>query len=89
LSLPGSETWPVPEGEIGDPAAYTTWHLCVYISELTVRAELSLMNDFEAGYFTGVHEKIVLVGEGEWDNPSLKRDDDGEPDVEIEIKRKR
>jgi hypothetical protein len=86
-SLPGSEAWPVPNGAV-DPSTYTTWHLCVYISEATIRAELSLLNDFDAGYFTGVHEKIVLVGDGEWDNPMFRRDDDSEPDVDIEIKRK-
>jgi len=85
--LPGSDSWPVP-GAAPDPNTYTTWHLCVYISESTVRSELSLLNDFDAGYFTRVHEKIVLVGEGEWDNPMFRRDDDNEPDVEIQIKRR-
>jgi hypothetical protein len=83
--LPGSEVWDVPDARFED---FATWHLCVYISGDDVRAELSLLNDFEAGYFTGVHEKIILVGDGDWKKINFKDDDDTGPEIDVTIRRK-
>lgn len=70
---------------------YTTWHLCVFIGGETVRAELTLLNKFYRGYFTGLFEKIIIVGAGDWkpltvfDDPD---EDGGAPEFAIEVNRK-
>ncbi len=81
--------WPIPDDAPGHHD-FTTWHLCVYISVETVRAELSLLNEFESGYFTGVFEKIILVGKGDWDELEFggDRDSDGGPEIEVEVRRR-
>lgn len=85
--LPLSSLKGVPPATHG----YTTWHLCVFIDGETVRAELSLLNRFRFGYFTGFFEKNIVVGVGDWkplavfDDPT---EDDGASEFLIEVNRK-
>lgn len=84
---------PMPEADGKPPQidGYATWHLCVYIGVDTVRAELSLLNDFQGGYFIGQFEKIIVIGDGDWktadafDEPD--EGDDG-PEFDIQVTRK-
>lgn len=66
--LPGAEDWPVMKKD-GTPAVtpeYDTWHLCVYVRDDELRAELSLLTQFASGYFCNSAERIFLVKPGEW-----------------------
>lgn len=92
-SLFAPEEAPLPslDGQPPGVHGYTTWHLCVYISPETVRAELSLLNDFQGGYFTGFFEKIIVLGEGDWNLVNIFNDpdqDDGAQEFTVEVKRK-
>ena len=48
--------------------AQNYWVLCVYSDDTSVRAELSLPNSIHNGQFTSFIKRIVIIGEGEWDN---------------------
>lgn len=91
LSLFRPEELPIP-GVAPSSAAdgYSTWHLCVYIKGETVRAELSLLSDFKNGFFTGFTEKIIVVGDGDWDELNSipgSGVDDG-PDFDVAVMRR-
>jgi len=90
LSLPMAAEWPRPEVGIDE---YQTWHLCVYIEGDVVRAELSRFNGFEAGHLADCYERIILLGDGDWDKLDfcgLDRGlDDLGPDFDVDIKRKK
>jgi hypothetical protein len=92
LLIPGSENWPIiAHADNGQNfEGYTTWHLCIYISGDIVRAELSILNDFESGYFKDCFEKILILGSGDWDGLDFKGDsgDDSGPELDIEVLRK-
>lgn len=92
LSLPGAADWPVlvPVGDDDSFEGYTTWHLCVYINGDVVRAELSILNGFEAGYFRDYFEKIIILGGDDWEKLDFGDDagDDSAPDLEIDVRRK-
>ncbi len=87
LWLPGFE---VHADEYASMDGYTTWHLCVYIDAITARAELSMLNEFTNGFFTDYFEKIIVLGEGDWDKVDFGDvpEDDGGPEFEIEVTRK-
>lgn len=71
------------------PADYATWHLCIYIEGDQVRAELSLMKDFEAGSFTDCHERIILVDSQDWERIKFEDDlQDFGPDFEPKVERR-
>lgn len=83
-----ADDWPIPD-DVRDTRDYKTFHLCVFISERAVRAELSLLNEFEGGYFTDVFEKIILVGDGDWDKIDFGgRDSDAGDDFDVEVRRR-
>lgn len=87
--LPGVE-WPVSP-KTGEDApsivGYATWHFCVYIDGDDVRAELSLLNGFESGFFTGWQERIIILGPGDWTTIDLpSADDDSEPLLDIDVR---
>ena len=91
LFAPEDMPLPLPEGQPFGLHGYTTWHLCVFISGETVRAELSLLNEFQGGYFTGLFEKIIVLGDGDWKPANVFDDpdeDDGAPEFAVEVKRK-
>jgi hypothetical protein len=87
--LPGVE-WPLAQkpGDSGPSIdGYATWHLCVYVDGDDVRVELSLLNEFESGFFTGWQERIILLGPGDWANVDLpESDDDSEPELDIDVR---
>jgi hypothetical protein len=77
--LPGAEDWPELKAD-GTPAVtpeYETWHLCIYVRNDDLRAELSLLNKFSAGFFLGAAERIFLVKPGEWKPLEERSHDDG------------
>jgi hypothetical protein len=68
----------------------TYWHLCIFCDEDSVRAELSCPADYEGGYITQYHERIIIIGEGDENNlarATLPIDDGGE-EFEIQVIRK-
>lgn len=88
--LPGSESWPRRMADGREPVSeFSTWHLCVYIEGDVVRAELSLLVDFNSGYFTDCYERIILLGPGDWGKLDFSRGtDDSGPEFEVEVRRK-
>lgn len=91
LFAPEDMPLPSPEAQPSGLHGYKTWHLCVFISGETVRAELSLLNEFQGGYFTGLFEKIIVLGDGDWKPANVFDDpdqDDGAPEFAVEVKRK-
>lgn len=88
--LPGID-WPriVAGKSVIMTREYSTWHLCVYIEGDRVRAELSLLNEFESGYFTDCHERIILLKDGDWETLDFGDNSDGfSPEFDIEVRRK-
>jgi hypothetical protein len=88
--LPGVESWPMLTAAGQAPVStYATWHLCVYIDGEAVRAELSLLNGFDSGYFTECRERIILLGLGDWDDlDSIQGPEDLGPDFDVDVRRK-
>jgi hypothetical protein len=93
--LPGAEDWPETKAD-GTPAVtpeYETWHLCVYVRDDDLRAELSLLNKFSAGYFLDAAERIFLVKPSEWKPLESRGHDDssgGSVDaVDFKVERKK
>jgi hypothetical protein len=88
--LPGAESWPHKAADGREPVSeFSTWHLCVYIEGDTVRAELSLLVGFESGYFTDCHERIILLGHGDWEKLDFGDGaNDSGPEFEVEVRRK-
>lgn len=83
--LPGAEDWPQLNRD-GTPAVtpeYDTWHLCVYVRDDEIRAELSLLTQFSAGYFSGARERIFLVKPGDWKVVSQQTPADDGPDTNV------
>jgi hypothetical protein len=89
--LPGAQNWPLLTAAGRPPVStYATWHLCVHIDGDVVRAELSLLNGFESGYFTDCRERIILLAPGDWDqldHVGLGPQDLG-PDFDVDVRRK-
>jgi hypothetical protein len=86
--LPGVE-WPLatkphsptPVSEL------ITWHFCIYINGDEVRAELSLMDKIEAGFFTGCIERIIILKPDDWKSVDLpSADDDFGPELEVHVR---
>lgn len=89
--LPGTEEWPRTKSD-GSPAVtpeYDTWHLCVYIRDDELRAELSRLDEFSGGYFCGASERIFLVEPGDWTLVDTRKDDDRPDDVDFKVERKK
>jgi hypothetical protein len=85
LSLPGIDDWREPDGPVDE---YQTWHLCIYVEGDAVRAELARFNGFEDGHLTDCHERIILLGNGDWEKLDLgDGSDDLGPEFDINIKR--
>ena len=92
--LPGAAAWPrmKPDGTPAVTPEYDTWHLCIHIRDDELRAELSLLNRFAAGYFNGASERIFLVKPGEWKPLEQRAPDDSPgtaPAVDFNIERKK
>jgi hypothetical protein len=88
-SLGGPDWAPIPPGvEVLQFTGYTTWHLCIYIAGDTVRAELSVLHDFDSGYFKQCFERIIILGFGDWDRLVIRGDEDDGPDLQVRITRK-
>lgn len=92
--LPGAAAWPQikPDGSPAVTPEYDTWHLCIYVRDDELRAELSLLNKFEAGFFSGASERIFLVKPGEWKPLEQRLPDDGAsapPAVDFNVERKK
>jgi hypothetical protein len=88
--LPGAAEWPRLRSD-GTPAVtpeYDTWHLCIYVRDDELRAELSLLNDFCAGYFCSAAERIFLVRPGEWRSVVEKAPSEEIDVVDFAIERK-
>lgn len=86
LLLPGSDAWPRSKAQVDE---YETWHLCVYVGGDAVRAELSRFNGFEGGYLTDCHERIILLGDGDWEKLDFGTgDNDLGPEIEVDVQRK-
>ncbi len=87
--MPGAEDWPIPAGEPQESIEdFSTWHLCVNVGKDQVTAELTLLSDFEDGYFTRFIEKIIIVGSGEWNAIVFSEPDDDSPEPEVRVVRK-
>ena len=90
--LPGAEEWPEigPDGKPVVTPEYETWHLCTYVRDDELRAELSLLTKFSAGHFCGAKERLFLVKPGEW-KPIGRRDigGDGSDVINFEVHRKK
>jgi hypothetical protein len=92
--LPSAAAWPQtkPDGTPAVTPEYDTWHLCIYVRDDELRAEVSLLTGFAAGYFTGASERLFLVKPGEWKPLEQRTPDDGagtEPSVDFNIERKK
>jgi hypothetical protein len=86
--LPGVK-WPL----VGKPESPTpvceliTWHLCIHINGDDVRAELSLMDKIESGFFSGCKERIIILKPGDWTSVDLtSADDDQGPELDIDVR---
>jgi hypothetical protein len=89
--LPGAEEWPQYNRD-GTPAVtpeYDTWHLCVYVRDDELRAELSLLIQFSAGFFSGARERLFLVKPGDWKVTSQQKPDDAPDVVTFQVERKK
>ncbi len=87
--LPGYD-WPRRTSESKEPACdLPTWHLCVFVEGDEVRAELALLVDFKSGFFTECHERIILLGRGDWERLDFDSPpDDPGPEFDVEIRRR-
>lgn len=94
--FPGAEEWPVVAKD-GRPVVtddYATWHLCVHIDGNELRAELSLLVDFNSGFFCDARERIFLVKNGEWNPLSIEFSDEepgasGASEFDVAVRRKK
>lgn len=77
------------EGKV-DRRDYNTWYLCVYVTNESVRAELSFPDSFESGYLKSYSERIFIISGDDWNNLDFAKQDsgDGEPNLDINISRK-
>jgi hypothetical protein len=72
------------------PRAIVTYYLCVYCEGDEFRAELSAPDGVDGGFFTGFVERIFLASPGSGDDGlRRRRPDDGEPDFDIPVTRKK
>lgn len=79
--LPGME----PEDEV----LHAIWYLCLHISEEKVLAELSRPSALDGGFIVDWEERIILVAPGGWGALDFDADDDdGGPELEIDVRRK-
>jgi hypothetical protein len=63
-----------------------TWHLCIYVDGDDVRAELSLLDEIESGFFIGWQERIIILQPGDWETVDLPTsDDDFGPELDIDV----
>lgn len=67
---------------------YQTWHLCIYINDDVVRAELSRFTGFSAGYLDACRERIFIVCDGDSPGLNLTKGDDPGPDIDFDVQRK-
>jgi hypothetical protein len=70
---------------------HEVWYLCLFIDGEHVRAELARPVRIENGFIVEWQERIILVGNGEWDKIEFdgQDDDDSGPDFEIDVRRKK
>lgn len=87
--LPGLH-WPLaakPRGEVVPIDGLATWYFCIYVNGDDVRAELSLLEKVESGWFVSWKERIVILKPGDWKNVELpSEDDDLGPELEIDVR---
>lgn len=81
MDLFSSEFFEVHE-QSSPPTKNGLWYICVSASQDDVRAEISLFSGIEDGNFSGYHERIFLLEEGEWDDILIK---DNEPEDAVEF----
>jgi hypothetical protein len=87
--LPGID-WPIAaktHDGVVSVSDLVTWHLCIYVNGDDVRAELSLLDKIEAGWFTGWKERIIILKPGDWKAVDLpSEDDESGPELEIDVR---
>lgn len=87
--LPGVQ-WPIalkPQPEVVSIDDLITWYLCVFINGDDVRAELSLLEKIEDGWFKSWKERIIILKPGDWKHVELPADDDDlGPSLEIDVR---
>lgn len=68
-----------------EPQGMVSWYVCVYTGGEEVRAEVSCPIGIEAGFFTGFHKRIIILGEGDAgiDPVKSKRPEGDRPDGEV------
>lgn len=67
-----------------------SWYVCVYAVGDELRAEISCPDGIEAGFFTGFHKRIIIIGEdGSGIDPVGSKKPEGEVvDFDIPVARK-
>jgi hypothetical protein len=87
--LPGVD-WPAVtklRGDVIDIDDLVTWYLCIYVNGDDVRAELSLLDKVEDGWFTDWKERIIILKPGDWKNVEMpSEEDDLGPELEIDVR---
>ncbi len=86
--LPGVD-WPIAikRREAVSVADVVTWYMCIYVNGDDVRAELSLLDKIESGWFSGWKERIIILKPGDWKSVDLpSEDDDFGPELEIDVR---
>lgn len=90
LSLPDIDDRREPDAPVDE---YQTWHLCMYIEGDVVRAELARFDGFEGGDLIDCSERVILLGDGDWDKLDLGDfrggSDDLGPEFDVDIRRKK
>ena len=85
LCLPGSDAWPYEK----DFEDYETWHLCIFVHQDEVGAELIRFDGFKNGFFSDCRERIIILENDEWGPlPSDEMQDNFGPDIEVKVYRK-
>lgn len=69
--------------------SHDVWYFCLHINGDKVLAELSKPAAIEGGYIRAWHERIIILGSGDWETLDLNTiSNDSEPDIEINVRRK-
>jgi hypothetical protein len=80
--------WPEMRLQEIDKAIAQSWYLFVYAMGDDVRAELSYPKSIEGEQFHGFHDRIILVGKGEWQGIDITPDDQDLPEFDVNVTRK-
>jgi hypothetical protein len=81
----------VPLNQAQQPSrSIITWYLCVYCEGDEFRAELSCPDGMDGGFFTGFVERIFIIGPESGGGALVRRRaDDGGPEFDIPVTRKK